>query len=50
MLIQAYHRLTPEQQSFIRDTDYELKDEGLLGGFAGEWEKQILKQTALVKS
>jgi hypothetical protein len=45
-LIQAYHRLTPEQQYVICDFDFAPQMQKVLGWWTADWQKQVLKQIA----
>ena len=42
-LIQAYHRLTPEQQYEICDFEFAARMQTALGWWVADWQKQVLK-------
>jgi hypothetical protein len=43
-LIQAYHRLTPEQQYVICDFHFAAQMQEVLWWWVADWQKQVLKQ------
>ena len=49
-LIQAYHRLTPEQQFVICKDEFEPRKQWVLVRWVEEWQEYVLKQTVGLKN